>query len=96
MDIETIKLLIKQNKLNLQNEYGVKRIGLFGSYVRKEETADSDIDILVEIERPTGLFKFMKLENYLSILLGKKVDLVTKKSLKPAIGKRILKEVDYV
>ena len=71
----------------------MKTIGVFGSYVRGEQKEGSDLDVLVEFEEPVGLFEFMALENYLSDLLGVKVDLVSKKALKPHIGKRILEEV---
>lgn len=80
----------------LRDQYGVDRIGLFGSFVRGEQHPDSDIDLLVEFASPVGLFKFMELENQLSELLGGKVDLVTRNALKPHIGKRILDEVKYV
>jgi hypothetical protein len=80
----------------LRVQYGVDRIGLFGSFVRGEQHPGSDIDLLVEFARPVGLFKFMELENQLSELLGGKVDLVTRNALKPQIGKRILDEVKYV
>ena len=80
----------------LRVQYGVDRIGLFGSFVRGEQHSGSDIDLLVEFARPVGLFKFMELENQLSELLGGKVDLVTRNALKPQIGKRILDEVKYV
>lgn len=74
----------------------MRGIGIFGSYVRGEQDENSDLDILVEIERPAGMVKFIKLENYLSHILGVKVDMVTKKALKPHIGQEILKEVQYV
>ena len=57
-------------------EYGVKRIGLFGSYIKNMPTETSDIDIVIEFERPIG-FKFMQLNEYLENLLGKKVDILT-------------------
>ena len=74
----------------------MRKIGIFGSYVRGDQIQDSDIDILVEIERPMGFIKFIKLENRLSQILDSKVDIVTKKALKPYIGRRILQEVQYV
>ena len=74
----------------------MKEFGIFGSFVRGEQGADSDLDILVEFEKPIGFVKFLKLENKLSELFGVKVELVTKKALKPYIGKRILQEVRYV
>jgi hypothetical protein len=64
--------------------------------VRGEQGAGSDIDILVEFERPIGFVRFMRLEKRLAELVGMPVDLVTKKALKPHIGKRILQEVRYV
>ena len=80
----------------LRDQYGIDRIGLFGSFARGEQNPKSDIDLLVEFSRPVGLFKFMELENQLSEILGAKVDLVTRNALKPRIGKRILDEVQYV
>lgn len=74
----------------------VKNIGLFGSVVDKTNKESSDIDILVEFSAPVGFFKFIDLEEVLSKMLGKKVDLVTKKALKPAIKEAILQETIYV
>jgi uncharacterized protein len=91
-----IKQKIKQHKKELEEKYKVKEIGVFGSCVRGEERKNSDIDILVEFIEPVGLFEFMDLEEYLEDLLGGKVDLVSKKALKPRIGQHILKEVMYV
>lgn len=93
---EEIKEIIQEHKENLKKEYGVKEIGIFGSYVRGEQKAVSDVDILIELERPVGFVKFMKLEKRISDILGVKVDLVTKRALKPYIGQRILQEVQYV
>ncbi len=80
----------------LRRDFGVKRIGFFGSYARNEQRLDSDIDLLVEFSRPVGFVHFIRLEDYLQGLLGAKVDLVTEKALKPHMGKRILEEVRYV
>ena len=91
-----IEKLIQKNRKELKQKYGLNKIGIFGSYVKGEQDENSDIDILVEVQRPMGLIKFIKLENYLSEIFGIKVDLVTKKALKPYIGKRILQEVRYV
>jgi len=76
----------------------IKEIGIFGSYVRGEFKEESDLDILVEFatNAKISLLDFVKLENYLSDLLGVKVDLVEKSALKPRIGKHILKEVVYL
>lgn len=94
--LEEIKTLLKELKPELEEKYKVKEIGIFGSYVRGEQRKGSDIDILVEFYEVPSFLKFIKLENYLSESLGLKVDLVRKKSLKPFIGKIILKEVIYI
>ena len=95
--IEEIKEILTKHKEELRERFKVKEIGVFGSYVKgKQKKKGSDIDILVEFEEPIGLFKFIDLEEYLSNLLGVKVDLVSKKALKPRIGEHILREVIYI
>jgi hypothetical protein len=94
--LSEIKDIIKQHRKELEERFRVKEIGVFGSYVRGEEKKRSDIDILVEFKEPIGLFEFMDLEEYLEKLFGTKVDLVSKKALKPRIGEYILKEVVYI
>jgi|YelNatPaOPRAMG01_1025707.scaffolds.fasta_scaffold20351_5 predicted nucleotidyltransferase len=95
--IEEIKKVLSEHKEELRKRFKIKEIGVFGSYVRGEQKKrGSDIDILVEFEEPVGLFEFMDLEEYLSNLLGMKVDLVSKKALKPKIGEQVLREVVYV
>jgi len=91
--LDEIKEIIKKHKDELKEKYSVKEIGIFGSFARGEAKEDSDIDILVEFEKPIGFFKFLELEEYLSNLIGREVDLVSKKALKPNIGKHILEEV---
>ena len=95
-NIKDIEIIIQKHKKELEEKFGLRKIGIFGSYVRGDQVQDSDIDILVEIERPMGFIKFIKLENHLSQILDSKVDIVTKKALKPYIGRRILQEVHYV
>jgi uncharacterized protein len=95
-NVEAIKRMLSKHKAELQQRYKVKTLGVFGSYVRGEQKKCSDVDVLVEFEEPVGLFEFMSLENYLSDLLGVKVDLVSKNALKPHIGERILEEVIMV
>jgi predicted nucleotidyltransferase len=76
---------------------GVKRIGLFGSFVRGEQNADSDIDLLVEFEIGRKTFdNFMELSFFLEEVFQHKVELVTVESLSPHIGPHILQEVEYV
>jgi len=80
----------------LRREYGVSEIGLFGSYVRHEQTEESDLDVLVEFEESVGLFDLVGLENELAERLGVDVDLVTKDSLKPRIKARVKDDLVYV
>ncbi len=93
VDLEKIKKTIAEQKPFLQERFKVKEIGIFGSFVRGEQDKASDIDILVEFSEPIGFFAFLDLEDYLSGLLGVKVDLVSKKALKPRIGENILREL---
>ncbi len=95
-ELEHIISKFTNHKSEIIKEYHVKKIGVFGSYLRGEERADSDVDILVDFERPIDLFSFLDLEEKLSDMFDKKVDLVSQKSLKPHIGKEILKEVRYL
>lgn len=76
----------------LRERYRVRSLELFGSYVRGEETAGSDLDLLVSFAETPTLFQFVALEQFLSDKLGVKVDLVMKEALKPRIGERILAE----
>ncbi len=92
---EIIKI-IRNRKPELESHYGVQRLGLFGSYVREKQSKRSDIDILVTFNRDIDLFDFLDLREYLESQLSIKVDLVMESALKPAIGKRILSEVEYV
>jgi len=75
---------------------GVRRFGLFGSFVRGSQRSDSDIDLLVEFEPGRKSFDgFMNLSFFLEDLLGRNVDLVTPESLSPYIGPKIIAEVEY-
>ncbi len=77
----------------LGERYKVESLGVFGSFVRHEQSRDSDLDVLVTFREPPSLLGFIELENYLSDTLGVKVDLAMKDALKRRIGERILKEV---
>jgi len=79
----------------LHREYSVRQIGLFGSFSDDSYTDDSDIDLLVEFERPIG-WKYFSLEIYLENIFNRKIDLVTKNALKEQIKDRILNQVQYV
>lgn len=80
----------------LQQRFHVKKIGIFGSYVRGTATDKSDLDVLVEFSKTPDMIRFFHLEEYLKNLLEINIDLVTRKALKPKIGERILAEVLYV
>jgi predicted nucleotidyltransferase len=94
-DVDGIRGTLAKHKRELRQKFKVESIGVFGSFVRGKQRKTSDIDVLVEFVEPVGLFEFLALEDYLSELLGVKVDLVSRKALKPHIGKRVLKEVVY-
>lgn len=92
----TILILLDANQSQLKT-YGVKRLGLFGSFVREEQTPESDIDFLVEFEKGKKSFdNFMHLSFFLEKLFNQSVELVTPESLSPYIGPRILNTVEYV
>ncbi len=73
---EAITKVLREKYPHLAAEYGVKRIGLFGSYAKDIPTEASDIDLVVEFERPLG-FKFIELSEYLERLLGHEVEILT-------------------
>lgn len=86
-----------QSNWNQIHGHGVKRLGLFGSFVRNEMTQESDVDLLVEFEAGRKTFdNFHSLCLLLEELFERPVELVTPESLSPYIGPRILSEVEYV
>jgi hypothetical protein len=96
MNLNEIKKILRDHKSVLAAKYNVSTIGIFGSYVRDEHAASSDLDILVDFSAPVSLFEFLDLEQELSQLLRVSIDLVSQNALKPYIGKRILDEVQLV
>ena len=90
-----IKEILQTTKPYLADKYGVTEIGVFGSYVRGEQRSDSDLDILIELVDPPriSLLGLVNLENYLSDLLGIKVQVAIKKNLKPRLSPYIMQEV---
>lgn len=94
MKREEIESILKEQKTFLAQKYNVSKIGIFGSYAREKQTADSDIDILVEFSQPVGL-DFVELRDYLESLFNKSVDLVTVNALKPFMREEILNEVHF-
>lgn len=76
--------------------YGVKRIGIFGSFAKSLQKKNSDLDVLVEFERGKKTFdNYIELKFYLNSLFKRKIDLVVKESLKSRIKKKVLEEVEY-
>lgn len=83
---------IKKKAVPILKQAGVTRSAVFGSYIRGDARDNSDIDMLVEVPRGTGLFAFVGLQYKLEDVLNKKVDLVTYKSIHPLLQGRILRE----
>jgi predicted nucleotidyltransferase len=92
-NFEQIKQALQAQLPALAKQYHVESLGIFGSYVRNEQEAESDLDLLVTFSQTPSLLRFIELEHHLSDLLNVKVDLVMKDTLKPNIGKHILREV---
>ncbi|MBI4704725.1 MAG: nucleotidyltransferase family protein [Deltaproteobacteria bacterium] len=93
MDIVEIRRLLGEHKPVLAERFKVSRIGVFGSYARGEQDEGSDVDVLVEFSAPVGFFAFLDLEEYLAGILGRRVDLVSRRALKPCIGRNILHDL---
>ena len=90
-------LILLQHNLTSLEKFGVKKIGLFGSFVRNTNKPDSDIDILVEFKKGQKTYdNFYELYDYLEGLFESKIDLLTTESLSKHIGPEILKEVEYI
>ena len=88
--------ILKSNEGLIKQKYGVKKIGIFGSYARSEARESSDIDVLVEFESGCKTFdNFMDLKFYLEDVFSRKVDLVTTDALRPQLKENILREVSY-
>ena len=77
----------------INERYKVASLGVFGSYVRKEQDEERDLDVLVTFHETPSLLRFVELENFLADELGVKVDLVMRDALKPEIGRRIMHQV---
>ena len=77
---------------DLRRRWPIRSLAIFGSFARDDASPKSDLDVLVEFERPLGLSEFLALEDTLSLLVDRRVDLVTRNALKPHIGRRVLAE----
>ena len=93
---EFVLMLIRQHESGIKT-FGVRRLGLFGSFVRNQQGKDSDVDILVEFEPGLKTYdNFIHLAFFLEDILKRRVELVTPDALSPYIGPHIMKEVEYV
>ncbi|MEI7850067.1 MAG: nucleotidyltransferase family protein [Chloroflexota bacterium] len=91
MELDELSELLKDHRSELI-QHGVESLAVFGSLARGEGSQDSDIDLLVDFNRPVGLFEFTRLKHYLEKLTGQRVDLVTRDALRPAMREVILSE----
>ncbi len=87
-DNEKIKELLKRNS--------VSKLGVFGSTVRNEDNSESDVDLLVEFSKSKGLLAVIKLERELEEIIGRKIDLVTEKSISPYLRKNVLNDLKII
>jgi predicted nucleotidyltransferase len=91
MVLDEALTLLRAHLAELQ-ELGIGSLSLFGSVVRDEAGAESDVDLLIEFSKPVGLFEFLDAKSYLEAILGASVDLVTEDALKPQLRDEILAE----
>lgn len=91
-----IKQVLKRHKAEVQEKYNVRELGIFGSFVRREQRKSSDIDILVEFVELPDVFLLIDLEDYLRRILRRKIDLVRKGAIRPELKKIIVKEAVYI
>lgn len=95
-DIYKIKEILSKKKEELQRNFNVSELAVFGSYVRGEAKKGSDLDLLVDFKKPISLLKLVRMENYLSELLKIKVDAIPKKDVRPELKKTIFYEAEYI
>ncbi len=95
-DKEEILKMLKKLKAEIKKNYKVKKIGLFGSYVNNKQKETSDIDFLIEFEDDADLFHYIGLSLFLEDHFNRKVDVISKPTLKKELREQILQEVIYV
>lgn len=96
MSRQEVLATLQAQRAALHERFGVARLTLFGSVARDEAVQESDVDLLVEFDKPVGFFSFLELQNHLETLLGCAVDLGTPQSLKPRLRARVLAEAVHV
>jgi predicted nucleotidyltransferase len=92
MKRDKVSQILQAHRTELEQKYGVRSLSLFGSVARDEDGPASDVDLLVQFNRPVGYFGLFALQDYLESLLGRKVDLGTPESLKPRIRDHVMGE----
>ena len=92
MRLDNVKQILHAARPALSARFGVSTLLIFGSVARGEDRPDSDVDILVEFDRPVGLFHLFELRRHLESLLGTAVDVGTVAGLKPRVKDRVLAE----
>ncbi len=90
---EKIAEILRKSYPYLMAKYGVKRLGLFGSYAKDEQSEDSDVDLVAEFERPIGL-SFIEFAEYIEKILGKKADILTPEGIRRITIKRIAQDIE--
>jgi len=94
--LTAIKKIIRDHKTLLRDRYHINRIGVFGSYARGDTHSGSDVDVLVEFSEPISLIQLVSLENYLTDIVGLKVDVVPKDDIRKELKDTILKDAVFV
>jgi uncharacterized protein len=94
--LTAIKKIIRDHKALLRDRYNINRIGVFGSYARGDTHSGSDVDVLVEFSEPISLIQLVSLENYLTDIVGLKVDVVPKDDIRKELKDTILKDAVFV
>ena len=93
-ELDGVEARLRDIKPELERRFGVRRIGVFGSIARGEEDADSDVDVLVELEEPIG-WELVDLQDRLEEVLGRRVDLVTVGALREEMSATVMEEVVF-
>jgi hypothetical protein len=96
MKLSEVLHILQAHHDEFARQYGVRSLALFGSVARDQARPESDVDMLVEFNRPMGLFGLFALQDRLEALLGRPVDLGTPASLKPRLREAVLKELVHV
>jgi len=95
-DLPAIQKILRDHEQILRDQYKVKILGIFGSYVRGDNREDSDLDVLVEFFKGASLLDHAGVQNYLTDLMGIKVDVVPKKNIRKELKDQILNETIYL